>query len=148
MSDATDELLGVFQDWVEQVMHRSMRNVFRFARQNNLSIPQLGALLRLYERGTCDVSGMGDELGVTSAAASQMLDRLVQQGLIERSENPQDRRVRQIVLTDKGLQVVQASVRARHEWLGEMAGALSLDEQKQVVDVLRLLIERARRLEV
>ena len=91
---------------------------------------QFGALFHLHRMGSSGVTDLGDHLGVTSAAASQMLDRLVQQGLILRSEDPNDRRVKQIVLTDKGHQVLQESIRARQGWLDDLAETLS-DRRKR-----------------
>ena len=62
-------------------MHRSMRHFLRYARESGLSMSQFGALFHIHRRGSSGVTDLGDHLGVTSAAASQMLDRLVQQGL-------------------------------------------------------------------
>jgi DNA-binding MarR family transcriptional regulator len=76
-----------------------------------------------------------------------MLERLVQQQMITRSEDPNDRRVKQIVLTDKGRQVLQDSIHARQGWLEELARALSPGEQEQVVAALHILIEKASQLE-
>src|SRR5512137_2432058 len=98
----TDPLVAALQRWIEVFMQRSMRDFVRFARENGLSQSQVGALFQLRRRGSCAVSDLADHLGVTSSAASQMLERLVQQGLILRSEDPGDRRMKQVALTDRG----------------------------------------------
>jgi DNA-binding MarR family transcriptional regulator len=109
---------------------------------------QIGALFRIHHRGDSAVSGIGEELGISNAAASQMLDRLVQQGLILRSENPSDRRMKQIVLTDKGRQVLQESIAARQGWFVTLSETLSDSEQEQVIRALNILIEKASQLEI
>jgi len=128
-------------------MRRSMRNFLHYTREKELSMSQIGALFHLNRMGTCGVSAISDDLGVTDAAASQMLERLVQQGLITRSEDPHDRRVKQIVLTEKGHQVLQESIHARQGWLEDLARVLSKEEKEQVVAALQILIEKASQLE-
>ena len=147
MSDTTNDLTKTLQEWVAVFMHRSMRYVYLFTKEHNLSMSQIGALMNIHRQGVCSVSDIGDELGVTSAAASQMLDRLVQQDLIVRSEDPHDRRGKQLVLTDKGRQVIHASFDARQSWLGDLAQTLTPAEQESVIAALTLLIEKIKQLD-
>ena len=76
-----------------------------------------------------------------------MLERLVQQGLILRKEDPNDRRVRQIVLTDKGRQILQESIAARQGWLENLSRTLTDSQREQVTAALNILIEKANQLE-
>jgi DNA-binding MarR family transcriptional regulator/catechol 2,3-dioxygenase-like lactoylglutathione lyase family enzyme len=55
------------------------------------------------------------ELGVTKQAVSQVVDILVNQGYLERGPDPDDRRRVALKLTERGAQVVEASVRAVDE---------------------------------
>ena len=138
-----DPFVATLQQWIEVSMHRSMRDFIRFARESGLSMSQMGTLFHLHGRGSCGVTDLGDHLGVTSAASSQMLERLAQQGLILRTEDPSDRRVKQILLTDKGHQVLQESIRARQSWLYDLAEILSDAEKEASITVLSVLIEKA-----
>ena len=142
MPDMTQELTQTLQDWIELFMRRSMHNMLLFAKENNLSMSQMGALMNIHRHQMCNVSEIGDELGVTSAAASQMLERLVQQGVIERTEDPNDRRAKQIALTEKGTQFLHESFRARYAWLGELAVSFTPEEQAQIQTALRLLLDK------
>ncbi len=135
------------QEWIEVFMRRSMRNFIQYSKENGLSMTQLGALFQLRRKGAADVSSIGDHLGITSAAASQMLDRLVQQRLVIRSEDPNDRRVKNIALTDKGLFALQESTNARQMWLKEMDKVLTSGEKEQVVAALEIMIQKARQLD-
>lgn len=141
-----DRFAARLQEWIELSMRRSMRTFLRYARQNNLSMSQMGALFHIYRQGQCGVTEVGHYLDVTSAAASQMIDRLVQQGLIERSEDPEDRRVKQIVLTKKGERILKNGMRARQRWMHDLAQALSDEEKAALEPALDLLIEKVRSL--
>ena len=144
---ATDQFTATLQEWVAVFMRRSMRNYIRYAREIGLSIPQVNTLFHINRKGGCGVSDIGETLGVTSAAASQMLDRLVQQDLILRSEDPADRRAKQLALTEKGFQVVHDGIHARQGWLDGLAGMLSDSEKEQVTIGLIILIEKTKQLE-
>ena len=138
-----DDFLAVFKNWSDLFLHRSMRRFLHYARKRGLSMSMIGTLFHLHQREKAGVSDLGDHLGVTSAAASQMLERLVQQGLIQRSEDPVDRRVKQIVLTKQGHQVLEEGLRARQDWLIDLAGELTEQEKKQVSLALDILINKA-----
>jgi DNA-binding MarR family transcriptional regulator len=141
-----DPFVATLQQWIEVSMHRSIRNFICFSRESGLSMSQLGALFHLHHRGSSGVTDLGDHLGVTSAAASQMLERLAQQDLIVRTEDPNDRRVKQVLLTAKGLQVLQESIRARQRWLYDLAEALSDAEKEASITALAVLIDKANNL--
>jgi DNA-binding MarR family transcriptional regulator len=141
-----DRLVVTLQKWIEVSMHRSMRHFICYARESGLSMSQLGALFHIQRSGSSGVTDLGDDLGVTSSAASQMLERLVQQDLVLRSEDPSDRRVKQIILTDKGLEVLRESIRARQSWLNDLAKTLSDSEKEVIVAALNTLIDKVNHL--
>jgi DNA-binding MarR family transcriptional regulator len=142
-----DPFVVTLQKWIAVFMQRSMRDFTGYVRENGLSMSQMGALFQIRRRGSSGITDLAEDLGVTSSAASQMLERLVQQGLVLRSEDPSDRRVKQIVLTEKGLEVLQESIRARQTWLSELAGTLSDSEKDTVIAALDILIEKATHLD-
>ena len=73
--------------------------------------------MRLYHGSKSGVSEIGEQLGITNAAASQSIDRLVNLGLIERTEDPMDRAAKQLVLTRKGQALVERASKARCQWI-------------------------------
>ncbi len=137
----------VLQNWAEVFMRRSMREFVQFSKASGLSMGQLSTLFRLYHRGGCGVSDIGEDLGVTNAAASQMIDRLVQQGLIQRAEDPNDRRVKSLTLTQKGRALVEESIASRRRWMEELTQTLTPQEQEAIIQSLTLLTEAALGLE-
>lgn len=135
------------QTWIEVFMRRSMRAYMLYVKERGLSMSQMGAMFHVHHRGACRVSDVGDELGVTDAAASQMLERLVQQGLITRSEDRHDRRLKQIILTDLGRQALHESILARQKWLVLLAARMSPQEKEQVRAALEILIDKTLQVE-
>ncbi len=138
----SDPFVATLEEWNNVSMHRSMRNFLSYARKSGLSMSHIGALFHIHREGMCGVTELGNHLDVTSAAASQMLERLVQQELILRTEDPEDRRGKQIVLTDKGNQVLEEGIRARQKWLDDLTETLSEGEKETIMGALNILIEK------
>lgn len=141
-----DPFAATLKRWVVVFMRSSMRNFIFYIKERGLSMSQIGALF-LIHKGSSNVSDIAEELGITNAAASQMLERMVQQNLILRSEDPNDRRVKQVNLTESGRQVVRESIAARQVWLDNLARALSNCEKEQIDTALNILIEKANQIE-
>jgi DNA-binding MarR family transcriptional regulator len=140
----TKELSEVIREWSEVFMRRSGRDFKRFMDDTGLSFSQLNVLMRLYHGGSSGVSEIGEQMGVTSAAASQAIDRLVQQGLIERSEDPRDRRAKRLVLTPKGRAMVESGIEARSQWIEGLTDALTPEQQNMIIAALTLLTAAAQ----
>ena len=140
-------LAAALRDWAEVFMRRSMRDMIRYTRTTGYTMPQISTLMRISKEGVCGVSNIGDYLGVTNAAASQMINKLVDNGLLERSEDPDDRRNRLISLTPAGNELVQDFIDARYAWLQGLSAQLSAEDQAEIIDALHCLNEAAVRLE-
>lgn len=140
--ESRDELVDALRRWTEAFMKRSMSGFLQFAKEQGLSMSQIGALFHISHKGTSGVSDIGDDLGVTSAAASQLLERLVQGGLIVRREDPCDRRAKQIELTERGNRIIRESMEARLRWFRALADCLSTRERELAITALRTLLTR------
>lgn len=127
-------------------MRLSMHQLVQYFHESGLSMQQIRALFYIHEspRG---ITNIGDHLGITKAAASQMIDKMVEQGFITRAEDPQDRRSKHITLTEKGILAMQKSIEARQGWLENLASRFSPEEGDQLTQSLSLLVEKARQLE-
>jgi len=90
----TDPLIDNLAEWMEISRRRTMHDFIQYARANGLSMSHLGALIHLHHKGSSAVKGLADHLGVSNAAVSQMLERLVQDGIVQREEDPSDRRAK------------------------------------------------------
>jgi len=141
----TKELTEVIYEWSEVFMHRSGRDFRRFMDETGLSFSQIIVLMRLSHKGKSDISAIGDQLGVTNAAASQAVNRLVQLGLIERTEDPVDRRAKRLTLTQKGRTLIEKGIEARCKWIEGLTDALTPEQQNLIISALTLLTKAARK---
>ena len=83
----TSQFLQIVQKWMDVFMHRSMRGWSLFVKSTGLSMPQFSVLMQLHHKGACGMSEISERFEVTPAAASQLGDKLVQNGYIQREED-------------------------------------------------------------
>lgn len=142
MASSTDVTKALLK-WSEVFMRGQMTGFVRYARECGLSMSQAGALFRLHGRGlTKGVSDIGDHLGVSNAAASQLLDRLVHQGLILRNEDPDDRRAKKISLTDQGRDFIENGMKGRERSFTSLADGMTPEERAAVLAGLNILVRK------
>ncbi len=72
----------------------------------NMTLQQLRVFAFVFSRGSAPISKVAEALGIKPNVASGIVQRLVDRGWIERSEDPNDRRVRMLALTDQGQALV------------------------------------------
>lgn len=125
--------------WMGAVMHNSLQTVGDYTRRHGLSFSQIRTLFMVNHHRMDGLNHLGHKLGITNAAASQMLDRLVQGGYVSRSENSEDRRAISIDLTEKGRAVVQEAMEQRSRWILMLADNMTSEERKDATRVLNML---------
>ena len=137
------EFSEAVRSFMDHFVDRSMQAWKHFARDAGMSMPQLSILMQLHTRGSCSISEIGERFQTTSAAASQLIDRLVQAGYLERAEDPADRRSKLLTLTPGGQELVETLRRKRYSWVDELASHLSHAEQEKVLEGLALITHAA-----
>jgi len=145
---SSTQLILMIRQFMDIAMHHSMRERAHFAKTLGLSMPQFGILMQLHYRGNCGVSDISNWFDVTNAAASQLVDKLVQSGFVQREEDPQDRRAKLLNLTDKGRELIQQSIEERYRWVDQLAEELTAEERAKVSEALDIMTQAAKELEL
>ena len=127
---------------LNSLIARLIGDFMRSMQAQGRSMPQIHALMYIFHRGKCPVSELGTLGDSSSAAASQLAERLVRQGLVERTEDPSDRRTRLLRLTQKGHALIAASLPSGR-FLEELLTSLSPGQRKTVLDAFRIIAEAA-----
>jgi DNA-binding MarR family transcriptional regulator len=78
-----------------------------------ITLPQVLLLSHAERRGTASASELAEAVHTSLPAASQMIDRLVQQGLLSRTEDPADRRRKSVATTASARAVLRKLAAAR-----------------------------------
>jgi DNA-binding MarR family transcriptional regulator len=141
------ELMDQMTTWSAVFMRLSMHDFNHFARKNGLSLIQMNLLTHLFYRGPSEVMDFTDLMQVSPAGASQLVDRMATQGLVVRVEQPDDRRVRMVHLTDRGRSLVEGSIASRQKLMENLLESLSDEQEDMVLATLKLMTERAEQIE-
>ena len=135
------------RSWMDVAMQRSMHGWSHHAKASGLSMPQFSILMQLYYRGHCGISDIRDRFEITAAAASQLVEKLVQADLIERTAAAEDRRAKQVQLSKKGRQLLEKGMRDRYRWMDGLTHELNPEAQQQIASALVQLADATRRLD-
>jgi DNA-binding MarR family transcriptional regulator len=115
---------------------------------SHLTLSQLKILMLLSRHGAVSGGELAGLLGVGLAALSGMVDRLVVQDLVTRTEDVHDRRVRRIALTREGAELIASIVNAGEAKMRALLSRLSADELDRVAEAMLLLVRAAESGEV
>jgi DNA-binding MarR family transcriptional regulator len=69
------------------------------------------------------------------------VEKLVQSGLLDRAEDPNDRRAKQVTLSTKGQDLIEKSIAERFRWVDRMAKNLSAEDMGKVKEALSILTD-------
>jgi len=144
MADAkTNEALRQrFQETLRRLMQNTLQTFWQRVRALGFSMTQVFALRYIHRRGMCNISDLAKALGVTNAAASQMLSKLVSQGYVLREENPADRRNKRLSLTPAGEQVLQSITPSWQAAFDDLMSRSTPEEMAQIVAAFELLLSK------
>jgi DNA-binding MarR family transcriptional regulator len=109
----------------------------------DLSLTQLKGLSVLDEHveEALSVKALSERLGLSLAATSRSVDGLVKRKLIERDEDPDDRRVRRVRLTARGRRTVERLVEIRIAALERLVESFDDEQRDKLADALDSIIE-------
>ncbi len=110
---------------------------------SHLTMSQLKILLLLTRHGTMAGGELARMVGVGAAALSGMIDRLVVQDLVTRTEDLHDRRVRRIGLTRAGRDLIDGIITAGMTKQRELLSRLTAEELAVVSQASAILVREA-----
>ncbi|HUX42775.1 MAG TPA: MarR family transcriptional regulator [Rectinemataceae bacterium] len=132
-----EEILTRWMDFFIQMQYGSISNWL----MHELSFAQARALIVIAAKKSQTLGQLAILLDVSKATASVLVQHLVDKGLLERRENPQDRRSVDITLSSKGAEIGAGRRGAREgqwrRWLERMT-------EEELGDLARGLAALAR----
>lgn len=134
------QFLQIVRQWLDAFVQRSMRASAHFVKASGFSMPQFFLLMQVHHRQHCNISELSEHLEITNAGVSQLVDKLVQAGLLERAEDPHDRRAKTIALSPKGKQFIEQGIEERYRWLERLEANLTVAEKEKVIEALKVML--------
>jgi DNA-binding MarR family transcriptional regulator len=142
-AQATDsELSSKLGAFVGYLMSTHGRDMIHLAHEFELSFSQVKALNYLHEQTDLSVKTLGEALGLSLGAMSRAADELVQRGLMDRTEDAVDRRIKRLRLTPQGRDLVQKMRELRMAGFEQFVATLAPKERALLAKALDPILAR------
>lgn len=109
-----------------------------------LTMPQVIALTMLQHEGQLPISALATRLGLSMSATSALVQRLVEQDMVARTEDPADRRQKLVSLTERGAAFMDTATAERAAAIARSLAGLPAELRKEFFDVLARVVEHLR----
>ncbi|MFD4179994.1 MarR family winged helix-turn-helix transcriptional regulator [Rhodococcus sp. NPDC058514] len=107
----------------------------------DLSFSQARTLFMLLQHGKpVAIHEVAKGLRLSVAAAGRNVDQLVHQGLVERREDPKDRRIKRISLTEAGRAIASGHIESKRGELRVFAARLSDSDRDGLYESLKPIL--------
>ena len=135
------EFLETVENWTKLYFFQTLTDFFNNLKQSELSLLQAYALTYLFYKGPIKISELCEHMMVSPGAASQMVDRLEKLEMVARTADPEDRRVRKVLVLDKGKRFMQETFVFSQSWLSEIPTNITPEQEIQITTILSILIQ-------
>ena len=129
-----------FEDRMKS-FHKIMKShMSNNALKANMSLPQFTCIFILSKMGKAKMSDLADALTLSYASATNLINKLCDSGYVERYDDPSDRRVVYVELSDKGKEITQSLLNSDRCFINEKTKSYSEEDKKTLLNGLDLMI--------
>ncbi|HCE23023.1 MAG TPA: MarR family transcriptional regulator [Hyphomonas sp.] len=128
--------------WLRVVSNAVSQNFARKLQMEGVTVAEWVVLRLLFDVDRMAPSRLAEEMGVTKGAVSRLADRLAEKALIERAENPDDKRAHSLALSRAGRALVPYLADLADKNDAEFFGVLSDMERQLLRKILQGLVLR------
>ncbi|WP_019638544.1 MarR family winged helix-turn-helix transcriptional regulator [Paenibacillus fonticola] len=146
MDPNLDQYIDRLQSKYSMVI-KKLRNEIMQHREIQLTGPQFHMLSLIAKEQSCNVTYLAEALVVKPSAITVMINRLVQNGYVERKHDEQDRRAVLLSITRHGKEVYEQARRKSREVLAYYFACLD-EHEKEVLERIIVKFDKAGRLKV
>ena len=118
---------------------RAIRGHMREGREEGVSVPQFRALLYVGRNPGTDLSSLAEHLGASMPAVSELISRLVRDGLVLRELDPASRRRIRLTISADGERQFHEARGRTIDWLANRLGSLSPEQLDRIASALQEL---------
>ncbi len=140
-----DNSLCKFADEINNLLPIIMREFTkRQAKElckNKITFPQFFIIDYLYKQGPSTMTGLAKFMGITTAAMTGMVDRLIEPGYCQRIYDTYDRRIIRIKIAPSGKEIAKKVNQERRQTIINVFCQLSAKERREYLRILRHIYE-------
>lgn len=142
-----DEIAAIYEierllPEIGKLLHHSVSQLLDLPAR---SWPQMRTIGFIYHHGPCPLRAVAAGVGVSVASASEMVERLVDEGIVQREPHPSDRRQVLLSLTPRAIEVGEHIHRLRFAQVTHALHAENAPAYPALLQSLRVLVDALRR---
>lgn len=135
-----DMIVQMYNQISKHFSSQRVRKLAEHLRKNDLSLNQFSVLNIVHHQKDCSSIHLANHLSLKAASMTYIIDLLVKRGLVDRIENPDDRRSHFINLTEEGAKLLAVPEDA--EDLARSFGNMDQDELNMLYLSLGILKDK------
>lgn len=132
------QILSNFDDIRRKVLKNvpsaNQKKLFGLTLRQSSAVNQVMLLMSDHPKGI-SLKSLADRMLMHPSAASIMVDKMVNKGFLERTENPEDRRTVRIRISPKGREIITSARNLMEKEMDKLAAHLTEDEITQLYDI-------------
>jgi DNA-binding MarR family transcriptional regulator len=139
MGRTRDEDIALIAGGLPQVMGALMSRQPLRTGALDVTMAQGRVLMVVGYGSGCTMSELASKLGIGVSAATGLVDRLVERGVLERESDPADRRVVRVRMSPEGMRAGQEWYAAQILHMGKALSTLSDEDIRRIAEATELL---------
>lgn len=140
MASKFEEMLERFSNAFIPMMHFFHNLANEASRGADFSLAQYRVLMLVKHRGAMSINDLQRQLNTAQSTASEMVERLVQQNLLLREKDPNDRRITLFKLSQKAAKILDRRKHVMDDCYRNVLEPLSPDEQRELVEAFETIV--------
>jgi DNA-binding MarR family transcriptional regulator len=138
------ELSHLLAELTALINRRSAGDTLALMNEAGLTMGQMVTLFILEMAGEHSVGALAQKVHLSPAAASHMIEQLVRGKLVQRTEDPADRRAKRVAITERGRVFIRRLDTERRREMAEVVARLKPQTAKRLAEAVRLAVEELR----
>ena len=122
------------------------KEVQRRFTDRGMTLPRFDVLAALDRHGEMNMGALSKALLVSNGNITQLVQKLIRDGLVELHKPPKDRRSSIVRMTPEGRELFAKLARAHQDWIDQMVGGLDDTQRERIyvaLGVLKMSIAKA-----
>lgn len=122
------------------VMHLFHHLAGEFSKIGEFTLAQYRVLMLVYHRGPMSIKTLMRQLNIAQSSASGMVDRLVQQGLLQLQKDPADKRVTVFELSAPARLLLKKRMNAMKQVYRKVLEPLDAAQQEELISAFETIL--------
>jgi|HigsolmetaAR201D_1030396.scaffolds.fasta_scaffold05661_3 DNA-binding MarR family transcriptional regulator len=138
-----DEQIAAIDRLIDEVTWQAQKQAIQTLMQPelDLTMPQMVTLLVIQQYGSCRMGTLVEATRQSGGTVTGIVDRLIQDGLVERAHAADDRRAVEVRLTPLGEERAQRVIAARREDMYRILSRFTDEQLANFANLLRLFTD-------